>query len=74
MDGTEKAGYDYIGSRVGRRSYAAADVNYDITYNSLGRATRHYTYKNGSPATTIVDFTYSFDDNGNITEQSFDHR
>jgi len=46
-------------------------VTYDITYNGLGQATRHYSYTSG---TDIADFEYEYDDNGNITKQEFNHR
>ena len=74
IDSTTEATYKYIGQKVIQRNYSVPNVTYDIEYNNLGRATRHYTYKNGTPDTTIVDFNYTFDDNGNITEKSFDHR
>ena len=71
LDGTTIATYNYIGSKVKRRSYISPSVTYDIDYNGLGRATRHHTYTTG---TNIADFDYEYDDNGNITKQEFNHR
>jgi len=58
------ADYEYVGLRVAERGYPEIDVEYEITYNDLGWATRHYTHEGAS---AIVDFNYTFDDNGNIT-------
>jgi len=68
------ADYEYMGLRVGERGYPEigdGGVDYEISYNDLGRAERHYTHDGAS---TIVDFNYTFDDNGNITGQEFAHR
>ncbi len=72
---TDIVSYDYIGSRVGRRVYDDTDATYPVTYaisyDYYGRASQHDTYQN---TTDIVDFGYSYDNNSNITDISFDHR
>jgi hypothetical protein len=65
--------YQFIGSRVARRTYSTSPntTYYDITYNNLGQATERHTYKTGL---NVADFTYTYDANGNITQEDFRHR
>ena len=72
--------YSYKMSLVTSRGYNLPgvenkSVSYQITYDDLGRAGRHYTYlyNDIGADTDIVDFNYTFDDNGNITAIEFAH-
>ena len=72
--------YNYLMSQVDLRVYPLADIEYEnviyqIEYDDLGRAVRHYTlhYNDVGADTDIADFNYAFDDNGNITAIEFAH-
>ena len=68
--------YDYIGSRVEKRSYPAININSITSYDNLGRVTN-------ISAGTLIDFDYTYvgygnndyDDNeNNIDTITFGHR
>ena len=56
--------YEYIGSRVAQRNYAAVvpNVLYEPVYDNFGRITTSRTYQN---TTDITRFDYTFDANSN---------
>lgn len=68
--------YHYYGFNTMDRMYnnVTDDIIYQVVYDDFGRPTRHYTYENTGTPTEIADFTYIYDDNGNIITQTFAHR
>jgi len=61
--------YDYVGSRVAKRDYGVPDIDYQPTYDNLGRLTEM------DYGASIVNFDYTYvDDENNIYRKTFDHR
>jgi len=63
--------YKYVGAQVAQRKYPTPDVTYEPKVNNYGWGTDHRTHKN---STDIVNYAYLFNDNGNITKQTYKHR
>ncbi len=61
--------YAYVGSRVAQRSYGVPSVDYEPTYDNLGRITEM------DYGASIVNFDYTYvADENNIERKTFDHR
>ncbi len=61
--------YDYIGPRVAERSYGVPNIDYQPTYDNLGRLTEM------DYGASIVNFDYEYVANeNNIYRKTFDHR
>ena len=63
--------YNYAGGFVRQRLYDNPTVTHTPTYDSFGRVSTLATRRNGSD---LVKFTYTYDKNSNITNQTFNHR
>ena len=63
--------YTYLGQNVLERFYPDPCVTLTASFDDFGRTERLYSR---TDTTNIVDFLYSYDDNGNITNQKFAHR
>ncbi len=66
---TTLADYAYIGPRVAQRSYGVPNVDYEPTYDNLGRITS----ADYDASIVKFDYTYVADEN-NIYRKVFDHR
>ncbi len=69
--GTQLVDYSYAGTSIMGRSYPVVGVNNTTLYDDYGRVKR-LTTVNGSG--DGVDFRYTYDNNGNITQQEYLHR
>ena len=66
---TELVDYAYIGARVAQRSYDVPSIDYEPSYDNLGRITE-IDY-----GASVVNFDYSYVSNeSNIYRKTFDHR
>jgi YD repeat-containing protein len=65
------ADYNYAGNFVRQRIYDVPDVTFTPTYDGYGRVTEH---KTENITGDIVSYSYTYDNNGNILTQVFDHR